>query len=131
MAARWQQYSIYYHVQSTTHEFDTPINIRYEDKNPNSDARNPFAAGITLDSLILKSSDTGDKSDGKLKLFGKLVELSSLAFYWKPNATLYSTKDLHRADDNEINNLFNEGIASNDNMVRDMKYLLHFQIVLK
>ena len=100
------------------------VHLRYEDKNPNSDARKPFAAGITLDNLVLKSSEIGDKSEGKLKLFGKVVELSSFAVYWKPHATLYSTKELHRANDDEISNLFNEGIASKDNKVRGMKYLL-------
>ena len=100
------------------------VHIRYEDRNPNSDAHKPFAAGITLDQLLLKSSKIGDESGKKLKLFGKLVKLSSFAVYWKPQATLYSTKNLSHADDTEISNMFNDGIGSESNKIRQISYLL-------
>ena len=103
------------------------VHIRYEDKNPNSDARKPFATGITLEELVLKSSDMKDgdaATDQKLRLFGKVVELSRLAFYWKPHATLYSNHEKMR-DDDEISNLFNEGIASKSKPeLKSLKYLL-------
>ena len=57
------------------------VHVRYEDQQANT-GRFPFAAGVTLDELTLKTSaDSAENDNGsvKLKLFEKQVELNGFA----------------------------------------------------
>ena len=102
------------------------VHLRYEDNNPNSDARKPFAAGVTLDQLLLQSPDNVDQEkDEKLKLFGKNISLTGFAIYWKPQTQLYSTDNLYLWSDDEIKSMFNSTIGTKDLPAKKLKYLLY------
>ncbi len=109
------------------------VHVRYEDKQTGGTYRYPFAAGVTLDSIFMKTTadvGIGGKGDGdssqdgkvKLKLFNKEVELNSLAVYWRPKANLYS--DDSETRDDIIDLMFDTNIGTREHPIPKLKYLL-------
>lgn len=95
----------------------TNVHIRFEDKNSNG---SPFAAGLTLSKLVMKTTKGQDHE--KLTLFNKKLELDSFAIYWKPRANLYST-DTNLQED-VIDVMFHQTIATKERTSTKLKYLL-------
>ncbi len=109
------------------------VHLRYEDKQSPGSGRYPFAAGVTLRSVLMTTmteTQQDGKEDGKIKLkvFKKHVELDSLAFYWKPKASLYSEKSRKVGNDDvsaaTIDSMFNDSIGTRENPSTRLKYLL-------
>ena len=102
------------------------VHVRYEDQQANT-GRFPFAAGVTLDGLSMKTSaDTTENEDGniKLKLFEKHVELNGFAVYWRPKANLQSEDLMGKLEVDHIDKIFDSNIGTKDNPVHTLKYLL-------
>ena len=102
------------------------VHVRYEDQQANT-GRFPFAAGVTLDELTLKTSaDSAENENGsvKLKLFEKQVELNGFAVYWKPKANLQSEDQMDRLEADHIDKMFDSNIGTKENPVTSLKYLL-------
>lgn len=96
------------------------IHIRYEDciTKPGS----PFAAGLTLHDLSMKSTDANWKECiHQDKLIYKINSLDSLGIYWNPKATLFSQTDLSKE---EIMETLQSFIASRDNRPAGMHYVI-------
>ncbi|XP_042203320.1 vacuolar protein sorting-associated protein 13-like isoform X2 [Homarus americanus] len=96
------------------------IHIRYEDSVscPNS----PFAVGVTLHDLSMKSTDSSWKpcldTD---KLIYKLNSLDGLGIYWNPNAELLS--EMNQPKEKMIQCL-TDLIAYQDHLPQTMKYII-------
>ena len=102
------------------------VHIRYEDQQANT-GRFPFAAGVTLDGLSMKTSaDSTENEDGsiKLKLFEKQVELNGFAVYWRPKANLQSEDLMGKLEVDHIDKIFDSNIGTKDSPVHSLKYLL-------
>nr|XP_045626468.1 vacuolar protein sorting-associated protein 13C-like isoform X1 [Procambarus clarkii] len=96
------------------------IHIRYEDSVSCQGA--PFAAGVTLHDLSMKSTDSDWKpcldTD---KLIYKLNCLDSLAIYWNPSAELLS--EVNQSKEMTVQCL-TKLIAAQENLPQGMKYII-------
>ncbi|KAK8753079.1 hypothetical protein OTU49_002398 [Cherax quadricarinatus] len=96
------------------------IHIRYEDSVSCSSA--PFAAGVTLHDLSMKSTNSDWKpcldTD---KLIYKLNSLDSLGIYWNPNAELLS--ELNQSKEKTVQCLTSL-IAAQEHLPQGMKYII-------
>lgn len=100
----------------------TNVHIRFEDKQTNSNGY-PYATGVTLAELIMKTTSSDQEEKGTIKVFGKKVTLKSFAIYWKPRANLYSTDT--KIQDDIIDVMFDQNIAKPDkNSLPKLRYLV-------
>jgi len=98
------------------------IHIRYEDKY--TDPKRPFAAGITLESLDFKTTDSDWKATvhkEMLNLFHKLVHLNNLSVYWNSHTKMIADS----TDRQRIREELEASIARGESeRPRDHKYVL-------
>lgn len=100
----------------------TNVHIRFEDKQTNSNGY-PYATGVTLAELIMKTTSADQEEKGTIKVFGKNVALKSFAVYWKPRANLYSTDT--KIQDDIIDVMFDQNIAKPDkSTLPKLRYLV-------
>ena len=99
------------------------VHIRYED-NQDSIGRYAFAAGVTLDKLLLNTTAAFGDISGKekFKVFEKKVVLNGFAVYWRPKANLYSSEIFGKEDVVDI--MFDSNIGTKNVPVEKLKYLL-------
>lgn len=106
---------VFRHLEVTV----TDVHIRYEDRQTNAD--NPFGAGITMDRLVIRTNKEDLKGEGKHS-FRKEVVVSSLAVYWTPREShVYSEGSW---DDEDLDRRFRDTIAREGEVVDRLKYLV-------
>uniref|UniRef100_A0A914HHN5 Vacuolar protein sorting-associated protein 13A n=1 Tax=Globodera rostochiensis TaxID=31243 RepID=A0A914HHN5_GLORO len=97
------------------------VHVRYEDKFSNRER--PFSTGITLDSLDFQTTDENFKlivQRETVKIFYKLISMSSLSIYSNPNSTLISDLNSKGA----IIDALRQTIAVNEKKPKGYKYVL-------